>query len=108
MRGMCIVNKWKGIPLIIFIVLVSMVVSGCSGQSKSSLSQAQKQTSNESTPNKTGSTLATNGIPFSYVFTGFVVVNDVQKDLPIGTELINSESAWNKFENKYLYLRHAI
>jgi hypothetical protein len=106
-------NKWRIALLILFAVSVLINISGCSktsipSQKKNSLSQNQTQNNtisppgNESNANNAGSNLSANDIPFSYAFTGFIVVNNVQEDLPIGTELINTESAWTKFENKYL------
>jgi len=39
-------------------------------------------------------------IPFKYAFTGFVFVDDVVNDLPIGTKVFNTQKEWNNFVSK--------
>lgn len=40
-------------------------------------------------------------IPFEYVYSAFIVVKNI-RDLPMTTEVINTENEWTTFKDKYL------
>lgn len=86
----------KKIILLLFIcMIVILSLSGCSKKITNQNLSAQEHGESSDFQSK-------NSIPFNYIFSGFVVVKNIN-DLPVGIQVINAENDWDNFKEKYLY-----
>lgn len=76
------------------VLLFMIVLAGCVSKSAVSNKTSINVITNE---NGTGNGKS---VPFEYAFSGFVFVDDIVNDLPIGTKVFNTQQEWNSFAGK--------